>query len=165
MKKEKTAKEKLSELKRLSIVTWILVFLVVLTIYGIFHINVIASTQCHQGHDPKSFAASNLNGELSTYYAAIKTGLIYREDYAKTIPSDADKLPSKNAETPERREAALRCTIQGALEFSKLELGYDLSEFRFVKGKSVVYHYQSEYCPESAIPLSPTTTLMELGFG
>lgn len=164
MKKEKTAKEKLSELKRLSIVTWILVFLVVLTIYGIFHINVIASTQCHQGHDPKSFAASNLNGELSTYYAAIKTGLIYRENSAKLAPADADKLPSKNAETPERREAALRCTIQGALEYSGMKQ-IDLSKFRYDKDKMTFFYYEFPKCPETAIVVTPTTTLAEMGFG
>ena len=73
--------------------------------------------------------AATIDNCCKNYFAAVISGTLTNggADGAEFVKSD--KLPEKDASTEERKAAALRCTIQGALEYA----GIDPTAFNWSK--------------------------------
>ena len=106
--------------------------------------------------------AATINNACKVYYASVISGAINDDEWAKNVK--ADKLPEENATEEERTEAALNCTIQGALEFNGLtDVEFDWSLFGAAEEGTIVALID-ESATVAVESVSPTTTFKDLGY-
>lgn len=72
--------------------------------------------------------AAEIDQACKTYYSAIKSGILTKENY--TFKLSSDQLPSSSTSFTKKTIAAKKCTVGGALEYSGLyELVGRLEEY------------------------------------
>ena len=83
-----------------------------------------------RAHDMSQDAsdAAVIDTACKNYIAALESGAINDDEYARNVK--ADVLPAADATPEERREATLKCTIKGALEYAGLaNVAFDFNKF------------------------------------
>ncbi len=83
-----------------------------------------------RAHDMSQDAsdAAVIDTACKNYIAALESGAINDDEYARNVK--ADVLPAADATPEERREATLKCTIKGALEYAGMaDAAFDFSKF------------------------------------
>ena len=83
-----------------------------------------------RAHDMSQDAsdAAVIDTACKNYIAALESGAINDDEYARNVK--ADVLPAADATPEERREATLKCTIKGAMEYAGLaNVAFDFNKF------------------------------------
>lgn len=106
--------------------------------------------------------AALIDNSCKIYYAAVVSGAIYEDEFAAEVK--ADTLPDTNATEEERIAAALKCTIQGALEYNGVaDVAFDLSKFAADAEGSIFAKFEDKTAALETI--TADTTFEMLGYG
>lgn len=106
--------------------------------------------------------AATMDAACKNYYAGIVSGTINAEnnEYVKS-----DTLPAASATIAERKEAALKCTVKGAMECYGLDnANFDLSGLRADEVGTIFYKEDNTRIA-AVETITENTTFEELGYG
>lgn len=110
--------------------------------------------------------AATLDALCKNYYAEIVSGSITAENNTNV---KSDKLPSEKASMEEKKEAAQKCTVNGAMEnygvFNEEgECAFDLEGMR-ADGVGTIFYKDDETRKAALETITGDTTFEELGYG
>ncbi len=110
--------------------------------------------------------AATLDAACKNYYAEIVSGTFTAENNTQV---KSDKLPSEKASIAEKKEAAQKCTVKGAMESyglinEKGEYAFDLEDMR-ADAVGTIFYKDDETRKVTLETITGDTTFEELGYG
>ena len=115
----------------------------------------------------KKTDAATIDAACKDYYAEIVAGLINDAAPGKvTTATEMANLPKARDGIRARKTAALKCTIQGAMEYAGVEyLSNKLGDMTYDSEGTIFAKDDKSRTPKyNAVALSPTTTFSDLGY-
>ena len=111
--------------------------------------------------------AATVDAACKDYYAELVAGTINKSAPGKiTSTTETGVLPAANDGTTARKTAALKCTIQGAMEYAGVtQLSNKLGDMTYDKEGTIFAKVDKSRTPvQNAKTLAATTTFSDLGY-